>query len=213
MTRPTDDSDRTAQVNAIYQAIGHFFVEFSQLQLALERGISIAINGDFKSTLAALVELTADPLVKAWQSAMSQADDVSADEINVIREIAKEIHKLITLRNDWAHGHWFVGWDAEAPDDGSEASLQRLKNAAGGVVASKNLELRPTASYIEAVAIHVSVVGDAVNAFSLYLSLRRQGRLSTRPGDRVRVIASKGERTLEASLDGSTWQSTALGKL
>lgn len=208
MTEP-DKADRAAQTGHIYQALGHYFVEFSRLVSVMESSLIFAIGGEQRLLLAALIELTADPLARAWRSVVRQATDLSAKDLDVLSGLCVEISSLINLRNDWAHGTWFVGYGNEATTDWSQAALMRLKNSAKGVAPPSKLEGQPTATYIEKAAAHASVVADAVSVFGMFPVI---GRLSkptdARPSDRVRIVKVDGRRQISVTQDGVNWRSS-----
>ena len=205
-----DASNRTVQMNRIYQALGRFVVEFSRVVLAMETGVQFVINGDQQLVSTLTVEMTADPLARAWRSAMTQAIDLSDEDNEVLAGLANEVRTLTNLRNDWAHGTWFVGYGNEETTDWSKAGLMRFKNSAKGVGRSTKLESEPTAEYIDRAATHASLVADAVNTFGLIVTMRRLGSLgeNTHPSDRVRIVKEGGRRHIKVTQDGSNWRSS-----
>jgi hypothetical protein len=215
MTEPSAQADRIAQMNAIYKALGKFLVEFSGLISRMEAGLYFAIGGgqrDQQLIRAIVIELTADPLARAWRSVMTQAtDDLSSSDLDVLSKLAAEISSLINLRNDWAHGIWFVGYGNEPTTDWSTAALMRFKNSAKGVAAPSSLESLPTAEYIEKVAAHAAFVADAVFTFGMIVSGRRTGGFpNVHPSDRIHITKVGGRRQLEVTPNGDDWRSSEM---
>jgi hypothetical protein len=74
--------------------LGRFVAEFSRIVLAMESGLYFTIGGDQQLVRAVLIELTADPLRRAWRSAMRQAIDLSDDDLGALSGLAYEISTL-----------------------------------------------------------------------------------------------------------------------
>jgi hypothetical protein len=211
MGEPTGSGvDRAAQMNDIYQALGLFLVEFSRMVSSMEVGLLYVTGGADQRLIRAIVaELTADPLARAWRSAMIQATELTENDKRVLSGVAAEISSLINLRNDWAHGIWFVGYGDEATGDWSRAGLMRFKNSAKGLAAPSKLEGAPTAEYIRKVAAYTALVGEAIFSYGTTVSVRQRGDIDTavRPGDRIRIMKVDGNQQLEVTQDGSYWRS------
>jgi hypothetical protein len=169
----------------------------------MEAGLQFMID-DQRMARTIIIELTADPLSRAWRSAMVQATTLSDNDLAVLAGLHNEISALINLRNDWAHGIWWVGYG----DDWSKASLDRYKNSAKGMAPPSNLE-QPSAEYIEKIASHAAFVSDAIFTFGLIVSSRRnRASRDTHPSDRIQVHKSSGRRMIRISKNGSEWQSS-----
>lgn len=215
MSEPSSERDRTAQVNAIYQSLGRFLVEFSRLVSQMETGLLFAIGGGQREQQlirAMAAELTADPLARAWRSVMTQAtDNLSANDLDVLSKLSGEITSLITLRNDWSHGVWFVGYGNETTTDWSQAALMRFKNSAKGLARPSSLESLPTAEYIEKAATHAGLVADAIFAYGIVVSGWRSGELlNDHPGDRIRITKVGDRRQLRVTQNGVDWRSSEM---
>jgi hypothetical protein len=209
MTEPSSGSDRMAQMNSIYQALGRFIVEFSRVVSAMETGLYFVTGGDQQLTRTIVIELTADPVARAWRSSMIQAIDLSDDDLKVLTGLAGEISALINLRNDWAHGAWFIGYGDETTTDWSQAALMRFKNTAKGMALPSKLERLPTAAYIEKAATHAALLADAISTFGMIVVMRQLGETKdTRPSDRVRIKEVDGHRQVQVTQDGSNWRSS-----
>jgi hypothetical protein len=211
MTESSSDVDRTAHINEIYQSLGQFFVEFSRMLSAMEGGLYFITGGDQGLIRAIVAELTADPLTRAWRSVMIQGIDLSESDRKVLSDLVAEISELISLRNDWAHGTWFVGYGNEATTDWSKAALMRFKNSAKGLTRPSKLESLPTAEYIKKVAAHVALIAEAVFVYGLIGSERRAGTLpNAHPSDRVRITKISGRRRIQVTNNGSDWRSSEM---
>jgi hypothetical protein len=206
VTDPVTGVSREAQADRIYRALGKFFVEFSRIIWAMEFSLSIVAGGNGEVVRAAVIEVTADPLTRVWRSAMVQSTNLSDQDLAVLAEIAKGISELINLRNDWAHGNWIVGFGARDTRDWSRAAISRFKNSAKGIASPSNLEIRPTAEYIEKAASHASVVSLAVFTYGLAGFALQQGHgAGTRPSERVHVVKLPGRRQIRVTEYGTDW--------
>ncbi|HET6191480.1 MAG TPA: hypothetical protein VFE59_31300 [Trebonia sp.] len=177
----------------------------------MEAGILFIIGGvpkDQALIRAMIAELTADPLAKAWRSVLTQAtDNFSNDDLDVLSQLTDEIAKLCRLRNDWAHGIWFVGFGNEATTDFSQASLKRFRNSAKGAAQSSSVESLPTAEYIGKASSHAARVSDAILSYGLVVSEWRLGELlNHRPSERIRFTKVEGRRQLQITTNGDDWQ-------
>jgi hypothetical protein len=211
MTESCSSVDRTAQTNEIYQALGQFFVEFSRMVSAMEGGLYSITGGDQGMIRAIVAELTADPLTRAWRSVIVQGTDLSENDRKVLSDLVAEISNLINLRNDWAHGTWFVGYGNEQTTDWSKASIMRFKNSAKGLARPGKLESLPTAEYILKVARHVALIADAIFVYGLIVSARRVGSLpNAHPSDRVRISKLSGHRQVQVLSNGFDWRSSEM---
>lgn len=211
MTESSNAADRMTQINGIYQALGQFFVEFSRMVSAMESGLYFVTGGDQKLIRAIVAELTADPLTRAWRSVMIQGANLPENDRKVLSELTAEISDLINLRNDWAHGTWFVGYGNETTTDWSKAALMRFKNSAKGLARPSKLESLPTAEYIQKVATHVTYIAEAIFTYGLIVAERRAGRLQgTHPSDRIRVKKKSGHRQFQVTNNGSDWRSSEM---
>ena len=205
MAESSRDETRLAQINDIYRALGQFLVEFSRMVTAMESTLTSAVGGDEQLLRSIIVELTAYPLAQAWRSVMTKTPDLTEDDQKVLSELRVEIGYLIELRNDWMHGAWFVGYGNETTTDWSEAALFRFKNTKAGVATPDRLNRFPTADYITSVAIHASVVADAIGSYGSISMIRRYRTITTRPSDRNRVTTVDGRRQIETTSDGVNW--------
>jgi hypothetical protein len=211
MTELPDKSDRTAQMNGIYQALGRFFVEFSRIVSMMESNLIFLCGGDQQIVRAIVIELTAQPMLQAWRSAITQAMDLPDQESRILKELIFEVSTMITLRNNWSHGSWFVGFADESMDF-SKAGLWRFKNTATGVAPPNGLDTEPTAEHIEKAATHAALVADAIGVFGTIVTMRRQGLIKeTLPSDRIRITKADGHREFHFSRDGEEWQSSRWG--
>ena len=210
MTERPSEIDRTVQVSAIYDALGRFVVEFSRMVNAMEFSLYFSVGGNQQLFGAVTAELTAYPLAQAWRSIMAKTADLKEEDRKVLSGIHAEIVYLITLRNDWSHGTWFVGYGDVSTTDWSSAALHRLKNSANGLAAPKDLETLPTAEYIKAVASHTAFMVGAIFDFGANVQLLRDLRTVKRPSDRIRIGKLSGRRRFQMSSDGTDWRSSEM---
>ncbi len=210
MTEPSRETGRLAQMNEIYQALGQFLVEFSRMVSAMESDLYFAVGGNQHLFWSVTAELTADPLARAWRSIMAQSTDLTEDDRKVLSGICGEITDLITLRNDWSHGTWYVGYGNESTDDWSRAALQRFKNSSKGLMTPSDLEVLPTAAYIKDVAEHAAFITQAIFDFGANVRLLRDKRTRTHPSNRIRVTKNDGRRQFQMSSNGTDWQSSEM---
>ena len=152
--------------------------------------------------------MTADPLLRAWRSAMTHAVNLSTNDVDVLSGLTAEITALIQLRNDWSHGTWMIGYGDEA--EWSSGALVRLKNSAKGVASPTKLNMAPSAEYIEKVASHVAVVHAAVFSFSTTVELLQDRVTTVSPSDRVQVVKQSGQREIRVAANGVDWRSSRL---
>jgi hypothetical protein len=204
MAEPSRETDRLAQVNEIYQALGQFLVEFSRMVNQLESNLYFAIGGNQHLFWAVTAELSADPLARAWRSVMAESEDLSDGDRKILSGIAGEITDLIKLRNDWSHGTWSVGFGNE------RASLHRFRNSSTGLGTSSDLEVLPTAEYIKDVAAHTAFIAQAIFDFSVNVGLLREKRTKKHPIDRIRVTKMGGRRQFQMSSNGTDWRSSEM---
>lgn len=210
MTEPSRETARLAQTNEIYQALGQFLVEFSRMVNMMEGDLYFAVGGNQHLFWSVTAELTADPLARAWRSVMAQSTDLSEDDRKVLSGIYGEITDLITLRNDWSHGTWYVGYGNESTDDWSKAALHRFKNSSKGLATPSDLEVLPTAAYIKDVAAHVAFITQAIIDFGANVRLLRDKRTNTHPNNRIRVTKKDGRRHFQMSSNGADWRSSEM---
>jgi hypothetical protein len=210
MTAADDVSKRDLQMKKIYEALGRFLVEFSKLLFAMQSDIALAVGGEYAVMQTVLVEMTADPMIRAWRSAVTQVASAPPGSLSILADVTDEIRRLIQLRNDWAHGYWFVGWGNDATVDWSHADLWRLKNSARGVALPTSLDHQPTADSIEKMADHVSVLADAVRHFTVLIMTKRVpvSIEMVRYSKRIRITKERRHRTLQVTTDGANWRTT-----
>jgi hypothetical protein len=208
MTEPHDKTGPMAEVDEIYQALGQFFVQFSHMVHAMETDLFFIVGGNQQLLHAITAELTADPLARAWRSVITQTTDLTDDEIRILSVLHTEITRPITLRNDWAHGTWFVGFGDEV--GWPKAVLTRFKNSAKGLAAPSTLEGLPTAEYIRSVATHTDFIANGIFNYGVNVMLLRDRQTTTRPSDRFRVISVDGRKHLEMTADGVNWKSSKM---
>jgi hypothetical protein len=206
MAEPASKADGATQINGIYQALGRFTVEFSRMVDAMETDLYFTIGGNQLLLRSITAELTADPLRRAWRSIMTQATELSPRDLDVLAKLAYEISEVINLRNDWAHGTWFVGFGSEEVQ--SQASLMRFKNSAKGLARPSQLESTPTAAYIEQAATHANVIARAVQMFGATVHMRQTTDTKVRPSDRVRITKKDGHSEIQVSRNGVDWVAT-----
>jgi hypothetical protein len=209
MMKHQGEFDRSILADGIYRAIGHFVVEFFRMVFMLEYGILFAVRGNQQILRCVTAEMTADPLFRAWRSAMIHAAALSGDDLKVLSGLATEVTNLITLRNDWSHGQWLLGF-GDTPDQWAQAALIRSKNSSKGLASPARLEVSPTAEYIEKVTAHTKVVGDALFLYgTIVTSLHDlEGAQKARPSDRVHIGKVDGRRQLQVSSNGTDWESS-----
>jgi hypothetical protein len=205
MTELPKETDRRPQINEIYQALGQFLVEFSRMVSAMETDLYFAIGGNQHLFWSVTAELTADPLARAWRSVMVQSADLTEDDRKILSGIYGEITDLITLRNDWSHGTWYVGY-GESTDDWSRAALQRFKNSSKGLMTPSDLEVLPTAIYIKDVAEHTAFLTRAISDFGANARILRDKRTNKHPSNRIRVTKKDGRRQFQMSSNETDWQ-------
>jgi hypothetical protein len=210
VTESARETVRLAQMNEIYQALGHFLVAFSKMVNTMETQLYFAVGGDQQLLMAITIELTAYPLAQAWRSVMTRATDLSENDRKVLSGLRAEIGDLIELRNDWMHGTWFVGYGNETTTDWSGAALVRFKNTKSGVSRPPGLESLPTADYIRSVASHVGLVVDAISSYGAIVNGRRHGVFNAHPSERVRVIKVNNGRLIEVTSNGADWRSSKM---
>jgi hypothetical protein len=206
VAEPASEADRATQINGIYRALGRFTVEFSRMVDAMETGLYFTIGGNQLLLRSITAELTADPLRRAWRSIMRQAIELSPQDVDVLAKLASEVSKVINLRNDWAHGTWFVGFGSEEGE--SQASLMRFKNLTKGLARPSQLESAPTAAYIEQAATYTNVIAQAVQVFGTIVHIRQTTDTKVRPSDRVRIMRKDGHSEIQVSRNGVDWVAT-----
>jgi hypothetical protein len=210
MTDSTGQSDRVAQMGEIYQALGRFTVEFSRMVHAMESTLIMGAGGNQDVLNAIIIEMTGHPLMNAWRSALLDAGDLSDNDRPVLKELVKEVDKMINLRNDWVHGSWYVGYGNDTTTDWGEAFVARYKNSATGVASPSKLKIRPRAAYIEKAAVHASVLADAIMNFSIAFWRQRvqSVHITEYASDRVRFVSENGHRQIQVTKDRASWQSS-----
>lgn len=135
-------AQRDAQTAEVYQAVGRFVVEFSQLQRVLEAGVIVLVGGDEKQRTATQILLAGErgPEAQRTWSILLPLLEVRFQELpdplapKALAALKSEInhqgHRLLKHRNDLAHAAWFVGWGNDETTDWSAIEVMKLK--AGG---------------------------------------------------------------------------------
>jgi hypothetical protein len=208
LTEGYTESIRTAQINEIYQALGHFVVEFSRTVDNMQTDLYFSVGGNQHLFFAVTAELTADPLARAWRLIMSESPELAAEDRKILSGIHAEVTDLIQLRNDWSHGAWFVGYGDEG--DWSQAWLHRFKNSSKGLTRPDGLDDAPTASYIHSVASHTKFVAQAIMDFGANVHLLRDKTTKKHPTDRIKISKADGCRQFQMSTNGVDWQSSQM---
>ncbi len=128
----------------LYAAIGEFIVKFSHLNSMFEflTASIIAKNGDKSShrrASAAVVGLTAQPLVDSFFSVLTEARDIpwSQTDKEILKEFRKELNPLIAERNRIAHDVWSLGHpNRPRPSDDAWERIRFSKSATSGYLSS-----------------------------------------------------------------------------
>jgi hypothetical protein len=107
------------QVDNAYRAIGRYVVEFSQLLYHLRTLIAHRLPTD-PATIAFLVlgEAQAQQLANVFFGTCRVVADLDAEEQKVAAWLRNRVNGQIELRNEIAHGDWFVdlGRYGQVPD-------------------------------------------------------------------------------------------------
>ena len=110
-----------------YEQIGRFVVEFEQICSWLRIGIIFLLQRDGLKTqrLAQILLdnkfMTAAPLIEAYDAIITEIG-IREDPIQkeVLDQVSKEFHALISERNKVVHGQWFIGYARADDQDFSE---------------------------------------------------------------------------------------------
>jgi hypothetical protein len=109
---------------AMYRALGHFFVEFSQLLHAMESTTAFYLAGGRhpRFVQAVLSGREAKPIIDGYFALCIEVGNEhwSDDDRQSMRAFRKEIVSLMEDRNRFAHETWFVGW-TQTTSDGSSS--------------------------------------------------------------------------------------------
>lgn len=136
MTAADNDAERSAAIKAAakeqYALIGEFAVQFEHVCHSMRSGIVMlmSIGGLRDQTLARAVcaELTAYPLLQAFNSVVLATRAFSDFETKVFGLVHKRVSRLIETRNRLIHGTTFVGSFGSKDTDFSAAFGVKDKN-------------------------------------------------------------------------------------
>ena len=197
---------------------------FSGLVQAMESAIVMVMGGRVqRATHALLSEYTVGPLVRAWGSVLIETcgqdagsgptyhKELEPEDRELLSALCNEVAAIDEIRNDLAHGAWFVGWGNEQTIDWSEAGFMRVKNTKTGADFAAGrlapmLKGKPTAVVLDELADRADVVAMAVRAFSGVLQMKPEI-----PAERARKLVKVGKkgrsRVVYYSPDGGvTWR-------
>jgi hypothetical protein len=127
-----DPFEAQKRANESYRALGRYVSEFSRLIWWMRMLIAstVAKPGAYSLAELALGESTAQPIANAFFGICKTL--VEADEEKVGDRLRVRVNEAIKLRNDFAHGDWFIGWrrlhaDGTVPDNSEDPFLKRIR--------------------------------------------------------------------------------------
>jgi hypothetical protein len=127
-----DPFEAQAKANESYRALGRYVSEFSRLVwwMRLLAASTVAKPGAFSLAEMTLGEATAQPISNAFFGICKTF--LEPDEDRIADRLRKRVNEAITLRNDFAHGDWFIGWkrlhaDGSVPANSEDPFLTRIR--------------------------------------------------------------------------------------
>lgn len=162
-----------AQTAESYRLLGEFVAEFELLiftmRSMLEREIGGGIGGQ-SAVQALTAELTAWPLVQAFNSYAISRTTGNAIAQKAISIFRTDFEKLIKTRNDLVHGTHFIGWASQEQVDFSKPEMLRLKNKKGGVT---NSNISISHASMSAYIVRTKQLNQVAMAIGVHLMLNK----------------------------------------
>lgn len=140
MTEKEKDRDETykAQTTEQYAALGQFIQEFGQICNWLQTQFVLLLQGQglgdqmIANIIIGNKAITAEPLVQIMEGLAGHLTSDDKVGMEILGHVTKRFRALITSRNDFVHGTWFIGWASSADTDFSAiAGMKPAPNKKG----------------------------------------------------------------------------------
>jgi hypothetical protein len=130
-----DPFEAQERANDSFRALGRYVSEFSRLIWWMRMLIASAVTlegrpGSYSLAEMALGESTAQPITNAFFGICNTF--LESDEQKIGTRLRIRVSEAISLRNDFAHGDWFIGWrrlhpDGTIPENSEDPFLTRIR--------------------------------------------------------------------------------------
>ena len=102
-----------AEVDDAFRAIGRYFVRFSQLiarmRFAMSRRLTVDTDDVMELGEMAFATATAEQVADSFFMMCRFLGSYEGDEQNIANTLRDQVRKVITERNYFAHGDWWIG--------------------------------------------------------------------------------------------------------
>lgn len=128
-----------AQIEGQYAALGKFIQEFGQICNGLRMSFNFLLQfqGLKDQNIAQIIihnkAITAAPLLEIMAALAGRLIGEDAIGMEILKQIKKRFLDLIEIRNEFAHGDWYIGWGNAEKSDYSEMDAHILKTSKKGI--------------------------------------------------------------------------------
>ena len=167
------------QTAQLYAGLGEFVAQFELIVFSMREALVLLwsrLGGWQAQALVrpGLSELTADPVLRVFQSSFATAidlgpldDEEKAGGTKILGLIATQTREMIKTRNEIVHGTWFIDWASPDDTDFSVARGEKTVNTKSGVEAR---DISRTKQDFDALCDECNRIKDLINRLS-YVTL------------------------------------------
>lgn len=119
-----------AQRDDAYRAVGRYFVEFSRLIMHMRQAMARRLQHPNDPPLLSEVvigETTAGPVIDSFFATCKMLNPLDGAEEKVCTNLRNQVIDANKMRNNFAHGDWWIGWAAGDAFDMEDPTFQRIK--------------------------------------------------------------------------------------